>query len=80
MASTTKIIVVDIIVIIIAAAGYWYYTTTQPRKTEITLMTKAGMWADFIKTSGGLEDYKKRMLKERNIEINALTLSSLSHI
>lgn len=77
MASTTKIIVAAIVVVIIAAAGYyWYYTTSQPRTTEITLMTKAGLWADFIRNSGVLEDYKERMLKEKNVKVEVTIITA----
>ncbi len=63
------IIAIIIAIIIIAGAVYWYMEATKPKVVKLSLYTKAGLWAEFIREMGILESFKERMLRERNIVV-----------
>lgn len=65
----TRIIAVAVAILVIAAGAVAYYYLTLPQKVEMTLYTKAGLWADFIREMGVLEDFKDRMLRERRVDV-----------
>lgn len=80
MPVSTKVIAVVIAVVVIgAAASYSYYMSIQPKPpgtAEITLYTKAGMWIDFVREHEIIEDYKERMLGEKNIDVTVLVTTA----
>jgi len=62
--------VIIVVVIIAGIAGFWYYQQlTTPKRVKISLYTKAGLWASFIEETGAIEDFKQRMLSEKNLEV-----------
>jgi len=66
-----------IIAAIVIGSVYWYYTTTTaPKKVELTLHTKAGLWADFIRNKKIIESFKERMLKEKGVEAEVTLLTA----
>lgn len=70
------IIIVIAIVVVGAVTYYSFVLTKPPRKVELTLFTKAGLWADFVRGSGAIERFKERMLKEKNIEVEVKLLTA----
>ncbi len=72
----TLLVALAIVVIIAGVAAYFFLAPKPPRKVEITLFTKAGLWADFVRESGAIERFKERMLKERNIEVEVKILTA----
>ncbi len=70
------LIAVAVIVIIAGLSAYYFLAPKPPKKVELTLFTKAGLWADFIRNSGVIERFKERMLKERNLEVEVKILTA----
>ncbi len=76
MRRTAIIIAVIIAAIVVVAAAYFLLAPRPPKKVTITLHTKAGLWADFIKNSGVIERFKERMLREKGIEVEVKLLTA----
>lgn len=72
----TRAILIAVLIVIIVAAGVAYYYLTLPKKVELTLFTKAGLWADFIRESGVLERFKERMLKDMRVDVEIKILTA----
>ena len=70
------LIVLIIAVIVIGIAAYYLLAPKPPKKVELTLFTKAGLWADFIRDSGVIDRFKERMLREKNIEVEVKILTA----
>ena len=47
-----------------------------PKSVELTLYTKAGLWADFIRKTGVLDRFKERMLKEKGVEVEVKLITA----
>ncbi|RLE72774.1 MAG: hypothetical protein DRJ37_02015 [Thermoprotei archaeon] len=69
MPLTKKLVIILLIVIVVLAGGVYYFMTLKPKpkEVELTLYTKAGLWADFIRNSGVIEEFEKRMYEEKGI-------------
>ncbi len=56
-----KVLLACLIIVIIVLGGVAYYFATfkpKPEVIELTLYTKAGLWADFIRKTGVLESLR----------------------
>ncbi len=70
------IIVLVLVLLVGGIAAYYFLAPKPPEKVELTLFTKAGLWADFVRDSGAIERFKERMLKERNLEVEVKILTA----
>jgi len=70
MSISIKLLVLIIVAIVIIAGGlYYYFYILPPKKIKISLYTKAGLWADFIREMKIIEKFRERMLREKNIDV-----------
>jgi len=67
---------VAVIALVVVGLAVYFLAPKPPEKVKLTLFTKAGLWADFIRDSGAIERFKERMLRERNIEVEVEILTA----
>ena len=59
------IIIVVAIIVVGAVTYYSFVLTKPPKKVELTLFTKAGLWADFVRVQAPSRDLRSACLRRR---------------
>jgi len=74
-----KVLLACLIIVIIVLGGVAYYFATfkpKPEVIELTLYTKAGLWADFIRKTGVLESFEDRMYREKGLIVRVKIITA----